>query len=144
MRSDQFTNEFFFTSEISFQYGRYSQVLLLGGLFLASGLLLERFRNVTTLSSMAWRCICYFSGVPSPGASNRLLCAGNTIRLSPIILEKRRHLIILLDPFDLRSSPHRNRMPGQTPPFTSHLGPNGRRHAMDYQFDKEYNLLSNL
>ena len=139
MRREQFTNEVYLI-EILFQYGRYSQILLLGGHFLASGLLLESFRNVMTLSTMAWRCICYFSGVPSPEARNRLLCAGNTIRLSPIILDKRRHLIILLDLFDLslRSSPHRSRMPDRTPPFTSHrLAQNGRRHNIDNQFDKE-------
>ena len=92
---------------------------------------------------MAWRCIYYFSGVPLPGASNRLLCAGNTIRLLPIIWDKRRHLIILLDLFDLRSSPHRSQRPDRTPPFTSHPAPNGWRHTIDNQFDKERNL-SNL
>lgn len=137
MRSDQYTNEIL-SLEILFQYGRYSQILLLGGHFLPSGLLLERFRNVMILSTMAWRCICYFSDAPSPEVRNRLLCAGNTIRLSPIILDKRRHLIILLDLFDLRSSPHRSRMPDRTPPFTSHpLAQNGRRHTIDNQFDKE-------
>ena len=129
MRVNQFTNNnIFLTSEISFQYIKYSQVLLLGGLFLASGLLLERFRNVMTLSSTAWPCIYCFSGVPSRGVRNRSLCAGNTIRLLPTVWDKRRHLIILLDLSDLRSSsPHRSRLPGRTtPPFNnSHPVPNG-------------------
>lgn len=140
-RSDQFTNEIF-TSEIFFRYRRHSQVLLLGGPFLASGLLLKRFRNVMTLSNMTWPCIYYLSGVPSPGASNRSLCAGNTIRLSPTIWDKRRHLIILLDLFDLRSSPHRSRMPDRIPPpFNNHPTPDGWRHTINNQFDNEYNLL---
>ena len=73
------------TSETSSQYGKYSRSLHRGGLFLASVLLLQRFRNAMTLSSTAWPCIYYFSGVPSPGASKGRLCASNTIRLSPNI-----------------------------------------------------------
>jgi len=124
-------------TKTSSQFKKYSQVLLRDGLLLASGLLLQRFRNVMTLSSTAWPCIYYFSGVPSPVAINELLYAGSTIKLSPIISDKSRLLIILLDLLDIRSYPCRSRMPGRTPPFTRHPAPNGWSHSIDNKSHKE-------